>query len=97
MDKVEVFSAIRKQGVGKKSGNPYDMVTAQCKVIPADGSPAFVGELTAPKGFEEVKPGFYLATFGAARSIDGKIVGQLKTLVLADSQFRPVPGVPAKA
>jgi len=79
VDKIEVFFSVRKQGTARKTGNAYDMVTCQCKVTRPNGD-VFVGEMTAPKGTTEVKPGLYAAVLALGRTMDGKIGAVIESL-----------------
>jgi len=79
VSRIQVLAFERRTGTSKKSGAAYDMGVCQC-ALHEEGDKVTVGELVLPKGHAEVAPGFYVAAFRPARSIDGRIFGQLESL-----------------
>lgn len=80
--RIQVLAFERRSGQSKKTGAAYDMGVCQC-ALHEDGDKVVVGELVLPKGHADVAPGFYTASFKAARSMDGRIFGQLDALTPA--------------
>lgn len=72
--RIQVLSTERKQGIGKKSGNAYDMVICQCVVHGAEGKIS-IGELVLPRDHPEVKAGMYDGEFGLAVDQQTKRIG----------------------
>lgn len=63
---INIIHVAKLAGVGKKSGNAYDMRLAQCIIELTDeaGNPApLIGELVLPEKFKETAPGRYEVTF----------------------------------
>jgi hypothetical protein len=64
-----------RKGVGKLSGNPYEMQDAECILLNDDGTVAEVGVLDMPKELREkgYGPGTYTGTFSlrASKAKDG--------------------------
>lgn len=76
--RIQVLSIERKQGIGKKSGNAYDMVICQCVVHGKNesGEPEVkIGELVLPRNHPEVKAGMYDGEFGLAVDQQTKRIG----------------------
>jgi len=78
--KLQVVGFKRKQGVGQKSGQPFDMGICQVVFTAGDGS-VTVGELVLPKGHQDVKEGVYEAQLDLARAADGRVGGRVVALV----------------
>lgn len=72
--RIQVLSTERKQGIGKKSGNAYDMTICQCVVHGEDGK-IQVGELVLPKDHAEIKAGMFDGEFGLAVDQQTKRIG----------------------
>lgn len=75
--KIEVLQVVNKAGVSKQ-GRPFSMDIAQCVLHEKDGTRT-VGELLFPKGVM-VPAGYYSAALHLVRSMDGKLLGAVKSL-----------------
>ena len=76
---IEVMKQEHKEGVGEISKKKYAMDILQ--VVVRDGADVFVGELMLPKGHVDCPPGRYSPEYGAKKSFDGKVTGQIVRLV----------------
>lgn len=83
-----------KKGVSKKTGNPYEIHTAQAALIDAAGNIDTVGVLDIPQSLrEQVKPGVYTGSFSMKTNFQtGRIESVLTGLTPA-----PVRSVVPKA
>lgn len=81
-----------KKGTSRKTGNPYEIHTAQTALIDAAGNIDTVGVLDIPKELQgKVNPGRYTASFAMKTNFqNGRIEAVLTGLV-------PVGGQDAKA
>jgi len=75
-----ILSAEVKEGIGKKSQQPYRMVICQCAVTDVETGELKVGELTLPKDMSVPVPGYYNAEFRVgvdyqSKKIAGVLVG----------------------
>lgn len=78
-----------KKGVSKKTGNPYEIHTAQTALIDVNGNVDTVGVLDIPTELRgKVNPGRYTATFAMKTNFqNGRIEAVLTGLVpLADKK-----------
>lgn len=79
-----------KKGTSKKTGNPYEIHTAQAALIDAAGNVDAVGVLDIPPALrEQLKPGIYTGSFAMKVSY---LTGRIES-VLTD--LTPVPARPA--
>ncbi len=96
---LEILLINKKEGTGKKSGQPYSISEAHCILRNDDGTAGAVGVLTVPKSLEAVaKPGVFTAVFSLEAPTfgenAGKIIAALKGLTaVPDGAFRKVAGV----
>lgn len=86
-----------KKGVSKKTGNPYEIHTAQAALIDASGQVDQVGVLDIPAALrEQVKPGLFTGSFAMKTNFsNGRIEAHLTGLTPA-GPVRAAPGAPAK-
>lgn len=70
--RIQVLSTERKQGVGKKSGNAYDMTICQCII---HGEEIKIGELVLPRDHVAIEPGLFDGEFGLAVDQQTKRIG----------------------
>lgn len=75
--RIQVLHVETKKGVGKKSGQPYEMDVCQCVV---HGETLQVGELVLPKDHPKVTPGMYEGSFGVSVDMNKRIGGVLISL-----------------
>jgi hypothetical protein len=63
--KIQIFKLDEvKKGTSKKTGNPYEIHTAQAALIDDAGNVDTVGVLDIPQALrDQVKPGLYAGTF----------------------------------
>lgn len=88
--RIQVLSLERKQGVGKKSGNAYDMTICQCIV---HGEEIKIGELVLPRDHAEIQPGMFDGEFGLAVDQQTKRIGGV--LIKLTPVARPAAAKPA--
>ena len=72
-----------KKGIAKKSGNPYEIHTAQAALIDENGQIDTVGVLDIPPALrEKVQPGIYAGTFAMKTNFQtGRIEAALTGLL----------------
>jgi hypothetical protein len=80
-----------KKGVSKKTGNPYEIHTAQAALIDAAGNVDTVGVLDIPQALrEQVKPGVYTGSFAMKTNFQtGRIESVLTGLTPVPSRVAP--------
>lgn len=81
--RIQVLSIKQMSGIGKKSGQPYNMSICQCVV---HGENVMVGELVLPKDHPDIEPGLFDAEFGVMVGQDKRITGQLLQLYPVDAK-----------
>jgi len=87
--KLEVLESEHKSGV--KNGKPWAMTVCQCVLTGADGKKV-VGEVTLPRGHAEVPAGEYLVETELGKNFEGKIQGQIVSLVPYGVRAMPMAG-----
>lgn len=93
---LQILSTETKEGVGKKSGQAYKMVVAQCVLTDTQTGEIKVGELTLPKDVADPKPGHYKATFKIGVDFQTKKIGGILA-GLEPVQARPASPAPSPA
>lgn len=92
-----------RKGIGKVSGNAYEMQDAECVILNEAGEPDSVGVLMIPKVLMgQVHPGIYAGTFSmrantsreGGRKIEAVLTG-LRPVVKAGKGFVPVEAAKA--
>lgn len=97
---IQIIYVQPKAGIGKKSGNPYDMRLAQTLAHVTNRETGqvepLVGELVLPQDLKETPPGYYLVDFRLSVSQQKRIESVVDTLVACDAKGNPVrvPDVP---
>ena len=82
-----------KKGVSKRTGNPYEIHTAQAALIDAAGNVDTVGVLDIPQALrEQVKPGVFTGSFAMKTNFQtGRIESVLTGLTPVPSRAAPAP------
>lgn len=81
---IQVLRVSVREGVSRKTGQPYKMAEAQCvynapdpdtgEIVPS------VGTLLLPRGQEDAKPGNYVAGFTLRTSREGRVEAVISKL-----------------
>lgn len=82
--KLTILQVIEKTGISTKTGKPWEIHSAQCileQETEKNGRELLVGTVNLPKDLWASQPGDYLAEFGLAQSMDGKIEARIVSLV----------------
>lgn len=80
-----------KKGISKKSGQPYEIHTAQAALIDSVGNVDTVGVLDIPRDLREVvKPGIFTGSFAMKTNFSN---GRIEAVLVG---LTPVPAQPAK-
>lgn len=84
---INVLRVSVREGVSRKTGQPYRMAEAQCvyhapdpdtgEVLPS------VGTMLMPRGQEDVRPGQYMASFTLRTSREGRVEAVISKLIPA--------------
>jgi hypothetical protein len=96
---IEIIHVVPLSGVGKKSGNAYDMRFAQCIVHHVNKDTGqvepLVGELLLPKQYNDIPRGMYEVDFRLSVAQDKRIQSVVDSIV----PYTPkaAPKEPAKA
>ncbi|WP_153137120.1 cellulose synthase [Paraburkholderia agricolaris] len=97
--KLTILQVIQKGGTSKKTGLPWEIHSAQCileQETEKNGRELLVGTVNLPKELWASQPGDYLAEFGLAQSMDGKLEPRIVSLVPFGAQkAKPSAGVSA--
>lgn len=82
-----------KKGVSKRTGNPYEIHTAQAALIDVAGNVDTVGVLDIPQALrEQVKPGIYTGSFAMKTNFQtGRIESVLTGLTPVVGRTAPGP------
>ena len=87
---IEILAVNHESGIGKKTGQPWEMWKAQCVIKGPDNS-IKIGELTLSKSMKDTPPGRYLAEFELGVNFDNKVVPLLTKLHLHGDSAGRVP------
>ncbi|WP_297843721.1 hypothetical protein, partial [Pseudomonas sp.] len=97
--RIQILHITHKDGIAKKSGNPYEMRFAQCIVhsVEASGEVVpLVGELMLPKEFNAMTPGDYLVDFKVMIDQNKRVGAVVSSMVPYPAKASPAPA-PAPA
>ncbi len=100
---IQIIHVVPLSGVGKKSGNHYDMRLAQCIVQKVDRETGavtpLIGEMVLPERFKEIQPGMYEVEFEVAIDNSKRVGAVVSTMVpvAAGRVQSPPPAAPAPA
>jgi hypothetical protein len=80
--KLNILQVIKRGGIAKKTGNPWEIHAAQCVMEQdVDGQKQIlVGTINLPDHLKAVEPGEYLADFGFFQSMEGKLEPRITAL-----------------
>lgn len=80
--KLQILEVIKRSGIAKKTGNPWEIHAAQCVLIQdVDGkSQILVGTINLPDALKATEPGEYLAEFAFFQSMEGKLEPRITSL-----------------
>lgn len=82
---IQIIHIVPLSGVGKKSGNAYDMRLAQCIVQKVDRDTGavtpLIGELVLPERYKEIQPGMYEVEFEVAIDNAKRVGSTVSTMV----------------
>jgi dUTPase len=80
--KLSILEVIKRSGIAKKTGNPWEIHSAQCVLVQdVDGkSQIVVGTINLPDHLKTIEPGDYLAEFAFFQSMEGKLEPRITTL-----------------
>ncbi|KAJ3472830.1 hypothetical protein NLI96_g13237 [Meripilus lineatus] len=82
--KLTVLGVVKRSGVSRRTGLPWEMYAAQCALEQgtADGgSEILVGQINLPEQLRGVSAGDYLAEFALAQSMEGRLEPRIVSLV----------------
>ncbi|TKC83787.1 cellulose synthase [Trinickia terrae] len=100
--KLSILQVIKRSGVSKRTGNPWEIHAAQC-VLEQDvegEKQILVGTINMPNHLKDVLAGDYLAEFAFAQSIEGKLeprIVSLQPFGMPSAKPKPGAGVGASA
>ncbi|RKP46850.1 cellulose synthase [Trinickia fusca] len=80
--KLSVLQVIKRSGIAKRTGNPWEIYAAQC-VLEQDvegQKQILVGTINLPDHLKAIDAGEYLADFAFAQSMDGKLEPRITSL-----------------
>jgi hypothetical protein len=84
---IQVLRVSVREGISRKSGQPYKMAEAQCVYSapnPETGEiEPSVGTLLLPRGQEDARPGNYLAGFTLRTNREGRVEAVISKLAPA--------------
>lgn len=80
--KLSILEVIKRSGIAKKTGNPWEIHSAQCVLMQdVDGkSQIVVGTINLPDHLKTTEPGDYLAEFAFYQSMEGRLEPRITTL-----------------
>lgn len=82
---IDVLAVNRRSGVSRKTGEAYNMASAECvfhSTDPETGAARLVaGEMMLPRGQEDIQPGRYVASMIFRRNREGRIEAGIAKLV----------------
>lgn len=82
---IQIIHIVPLTGVGKKTGNHYDMRLAQCIVQKVDRETGaitpLIGELVLPERYKEIQPGMYEVEFEVAIDNSKRVGAVVSTMV----------------
>lgn len=81
--KLTILQVIKRGGIAKKTGNPWEIHAAQCVLEQSvDGDKQLlVGTINLPDSLKTTEPGDYLAEFAFSQSMEGKLEPRITSLV----------------
>jgi hypothetical protein len=99
---IQIVHVVPFTGIGKKSGNPFDMRLAQCiveLVNPETGAPApLIGELVLGEKFKDTLPGRYEVDFEIAVDRERRVNARVASMTPVAAGARvAAPGAAAAA
>jgi len=97
--KLTILQVIERKGTSTKTGKPWEIHSAQCileQETEQKGKELLVGTVNLPKELWASQPGDYLAEFGLAQSMDGKLEARIVSLVpFGQPKAKPAVGASA--
>lgn len=81
--KLTVLQIIKRSGIAKRTGNPWEIHSAQCVLEQSvEGEKQLlVGTINLPDSLKAIEPGDYLAEFAFSQSMEGKLEPRITSLV----------------
>jgi len=81
--KLTILQVIQRGGISKRTGQPWEIHTAQCVLEQesSDGKQILVGTINLPAALKDSPTGEYLAEFALQQSMEGKLEPRIVSLV----------------
>jgi hypothetical protein len=81
--KLTILQVVARSGISKRTGQPWEMHTAQCVLEQenSEGKQILVGTINLPNALKDSPPGDYLAEFALQQSMEGKLEPRIVSLV----------------
>lgn len=90
---INVLRVSVREGVSRKTGQPYKMAEAQCVYEAPDPDTGelqpSVGTMLLPKGQEDTRPGRYAASFTLRTNREGRVEAVISKLIAAGVAAEP--------
>lgn len=80
--KLTILQVIKRGGIAKKTGNPWEIHAAQCVLEQSvEGErQILVGTINLPDQLKATEPGDYLAEFAFSQSMEGRLEPRITSL-----------------
>ncbi|AJY28032.1 cellulose synthase [Burkholderia pseudomallei] len=80
--KLTILQVIQRGGISKRTGQPWEIHTAQCVLEQenSEGKQILVGTINLPAALKDSAPGDYLAEFALQQSMEGKLEPRIVSL-----------------
>ncbi|AYE29146.1 hypothetical protein [Burkholderia pseudomallei] len=80
--KLTILQVIQRGGISKRTGQPWEIHTAQCVLEQenSEGKQILVGTINLPAALKDSVPGDYLAEFALQQSMEGKLEPRIVSL-----------------
>ncbi|ABN83768.1 cellulose synthase [Burkholderia pseudomallei] len=81
--KLTILQVIQRGGISKRTGQPWEIHTAQCVLEQesSEGKQILVGTINLPAALKDSPTGDYLAEFALQQSMEGKLEPRIVSLV----------------